>query len=108
MRRSIDKGLSKSRFGVVVLSPNFFAKEWTQKELDALTARETKSKKISLPIWHKISAKEIKKYSPMLADRFAIDSSVGKLIYPMMSCPFVHAMTFPNPLRGLGFVFCVG
>ena len=52
LRRSIDKGLSKSRFGVVVLSPKFFAKEWTQKELDALTARETKDKKIILPIWH--------------------------------------------------------
>ncbi|MEP7133819.1 MAG: diguanylate cyclase [Chloroflexota bacterium] len=77
LRRSIDFGLSKSRYGVVILSPNFFAKEWTQKELDALTARETKDKKIILPIWHNISAKEIRKYSPMLADRLAIDSVVG-------------------------------
>ena len=77
LRRSIDYGLSKSRFGAVVLSPSFFAKEWTQKELDALTARETKGKKIILPIWHNISAQEIRRYSPTLADRFAIDSVVG-------------------------------
>src|SRR5215211_933525 len=77
LRRSIDTGLSKSKFGIVVLSPNFFSKEWTQKELDALTARETKRRKIILPVWHNISAKEIKRYSPMLADRFAIDSIAG-------------------------------
>ncbi len=77
LRRSIDYGLSKSRFGAVVLSPSFFAKEWTQKELDALTARETKNKKIILPIWHNISILEIRKYSPLLADRLAINSVVG-------------------------------
>ena len=34
LRRSIDRGLAKSRFGVVVLSPAFFAKEWPQWELE--------------------------------------------------------------------------
>ena len=36
LRRSLDEGLSKSRFGVVILSPSFFKKEWPQKELDGL------------------------------------------------------------------------
>jgi hypothetical protein len=44
LRRSIDSGLGKCDFGIVVLSPSFFAKEWTQKELDALTSRETGEK----------------------------------------------------------------
>lgn len=39
LRRNIDNGLAKSRYAVVVLSPAFFAKEWTKKELDALVAR---------------------------------------------------------------------
>ncbi len=34
LRRSIDRGLGHSKFGVVILSPNFFSKEWPQKELD--------------------------------------------------------------------------
>lgn len=38
LRRSIDRGLSKSEYGVVVLSNNFFAKEWPKKELDGLIA----------------------------------------------------------------------
>lgn len=51
LRRSIDQGLGKCDFGIVVLSPAFFAKEWTQKELDALTSREKgEKKKLILPV----------------------------------------------------------
>jgi hypothetical protein len=49
LRRSIDQGLAQSRFGVVILSPNFFAKEWPQKELDALVSREDGGQKVILP-----------------------------------------------------------
>jgi hypothetical protein len=40
LRRSIDKGLANSRFGIVILSPHFFAKNWPQYELDGLIAKE--------------------------------------------------------------------
>jgi hypothetical protein len=30
LRQSIDRGLAGARFGVVVLSPAFFKKSWTQ------------------------------------------------------------------------------
>ena len=36
IRQAIDLGLAKSRFGIVVLSTNFFNKEWPQWELDGL------------------------------------------------------------------------
>jgi hypothetical protein len=36
----IDSALAKSRFGVAVLSPASFAKEWPQRELAGLAARE--------------------------------------------------------------------
>ncbi len=49
LRRSIDEGLSKSRYGIVVLSPSFFEKEWPQKELDGLVAREREGIKGNLP-----------------------------------------------------------
>jgi len=77
LSRSIDHGLSESAYGIVVLSPNFFAKEWTQKELGALNFRETKDRKVILPIWLNISAQEVARYSPMLADRFALNSVAG-------------------------------
>jgi hypothetical protein len=77
LRRSIDKGLARSKFGIVVLSPYFFAKEWPQKELDGLVAREIEGRKVILPIWHNIDFDEVRRFSPMLADRVAIRSNIG-------------------------------
>lgn len=78
LRKKIDEGLAQCRFGLVILSPNFFSKQWTQKELDALTAREvSKGTKVILPIWHNITAQDIEKYSPILAGRFAVSTSDG-------------------------------
>lgn len=77
LRRSIDHGLTKSCYGIVVLSPNFFRKEWPQKELDGLTALESSVRKVILPIWHEITKDYVLRYSPILADRIAISSSNG-------------------------------
>ena len=77
LRRSIDRGLSSSRFGVVVLSQSFFAKEWPNKELDGLAAREDGLKKILLPVWHKVSRDDICRFSPLLADRLAVSTDGG-------------------------------
>jgi hypothetical protein len=77
LRRSIDRGLAKSRYGVVILSPNFFGKEWPQKELDALVSRESLHEKIILPVWHNITVEQVRRHSPMLADRVAVSSSRG-------------------------------
>lgn len=75
LRRSIDKGLAKSRFGIVVLSSAFFAKNWIQYELDGLVAKEMEGNKVILPIWHKISKDEVMSYSPSLADKLALMTS---------------------------------
>lgn len=77
LMRSIDQGLSRCRFGIVVLSPAFFSKEWTQKELGGLVSRESGGQKVILPVWHNITASELRKYSPMLADRFAVSTAEG-------------------------------
>ena len=74
---SISRGLAQSRFGVVVISPNFFAKKWPQNELAGLVAREVQGTKVILPVWHKITAKEVLKHSPILADRFSISWDKG-------------------------------
>ncbi|UCH96556.1 MAG: toll/interleukin-1 receptor domain-containing protein [Candidatus Aminicenantes bacterium] len=77
LRRSIDRGLSKSRFGVVILSTAFFSKEWPNRELDGLVAREENIGKVILPIWHNVSRDEVLKFSPTLADRLAVSTSRG-------------------------------
>lgn len=77
LRRSIDRGLRDSQYGVVVFSHAFFSKEWPQKELDGLAAREIEGEKVILPVWHKITRKEVLAYSPPLADRMAASSDTG-------------------------------
>ena len=77
LRRKIDKGLSTSKYGIVILSHSFFQKEWPQKELDALVAREDGKDKVILPIWHNITKEDILKYSPLLSDKLAVSSNKG-------------------------------
>lgn len=76
LRRSIDKGLANSRFGIVVFSPDFFKKDWTQYELDGLVQIEMTGKKTILPLWHKVSKDEVMKFSPSLADTVALNTAM--------------------------------
>lgn len=76
LRRKIDHGVANSRFGVVVVSPAFFAKEWSQYELDGLVTREMAGgDQIILPIWHEITKEEIIAKSPSLAVKVALLTS---------------------------------
>lgn len=77
LRRSIDRGLADSRYGVVILSPSFFKKNWPQTELDGLFAKEISGEKTILPIWHDLDRKDVLEKSPMLADRVAAKTSDG-------------------------------
>ncbi len=71
LRRKIDLGLARSRFGVVVLSQAFLGKGWTNYELDGLVTRAVSGEQVLLPIWHKITKKEVIQFSPSLADKLA-------------------------------------
>lgn len=72
LRRSIDKGLIASRFGVVILSPSFFGKGYTNYELDGLVTRELAgTRQLILPIWHKVTKADVMGYSASLADKLA-------------------------------------
>jgi hypothetical protein len=74
----IDRGLADCRFGVVILSPRFFAKNWPRRELDALAARETRGgRKVILPVWHEVGAGDVERHSPTLAAKLAVSTSQG-------------------------------
>jgi hypothetical protein len=76
--REIDRGLASCEFGVVILSPNFFAKEWPRQELDALVAREVNERtKRILPVWHNIDHLGITQHSPLLAAKLGIPTTRG-------------------------------
>lgn len=77
MREKIDRGLAKSRYGVVILSPNYIAehKYWTKTELNGLFQVETVNGKTILPIWHNLTKKQVVEYSPIIADRKAMTTA---------------------------------
>jgi hypothetical protein len=77
LRRKIDYGISNSRYGIVVLSENFFKKDWPQKELDGLVAKEHGFDKVILPIWLGVTREQVASFSPILADRVAVSSNIG-------------------------------
>ena len=79
LRRSIDSGIARSRFGLVVLSKAFFSKDWPQYELDGLVTKANSDKQILLPIWHEISKDEVVERSPSLADKVALRTSVHSI-----------------------------
>jgi hypothetical protein len=78
LREEIDKGLRNCRYGVVILSPQFFAKNWPRRELNALLALEdADAKKRILPVWHNVDQKAIALESPLLADRLGVSTKAG-------------------------------
>ena len=77
LRQSIDRGLARSRFGVVILSARFFEKHWPQQELNGLATREVNGEKVVLPVWHGVGFSKVRNYSPMLADRIAVQTKDG-------------------------------
>lgn len=86
LRARIDEGLAASRFGVVILSPQFFEKGWPQSELDALAAKEmVGGEQLILPIWHGVDEKFLARKSPLLTGRIGapshpIDKAVAQIV----------------------------
>lgn len=72
LRRKIDEGLASSEYGIVILTPSFFTKHFTNLELNALSQREVNGKKVILPVWHNVEDGNVRAYSPSLADRKAV------------------------------------
>jgi hypothetical protein len=78
LSQRLSEGLTSSRFGVVVLSPSFFAKKWPQWELDGLTMREINGREVViLPVWHRVGVSEVEMFSPPLAAKVAVPTSAG-------------------------------
>lgn len=77
-RAEMDEGLSKARYGIVILSPDYIkdGKYWTKAELNAFFQKESAiGKKILLPIWHHLSKNEVFAFSPFVASRNALSTA---------------------------------
>jgi hypothetical protein len=77
LMEKISEGLSKADFGVVILSEAYHPKKWTQEELRALYALQTKEKKMILPVWKDLTTEQVITMFPLLADKMAAHASEG-------------------------------
>mgnify|MGYP001293149257 FL=1 len=72
----ILEGTKKSEFAIIVISTNFFGREWTERELSEFLNRQNQNgQKLILPILHNITIEQLKEKYPSIADIQAIDSS---------------------------------
>ncbi len=74
-KERILDGTKKAEFAIIVISENFFDREWTEKELSEFLNRQDRNgQKLILPIVHNISNEDLRKKYPKVADIQAIDS----------------------------------
>lgn len=74
---AINAGLAKCDFGVIVLSPAYLAKKWTQAEIAGLFSLETTTRKVLVPVWHHVTKTDVEKVFPIMADRWAPSTTKG-------------------------------
>ena len=77
LSEKIAEGLSQSKYGIVILSPNFLKKEWPKHELKGLITLMLSRKSKILPVWHNITKDDAIAFNPSIADIVAV-STAGK------------------------------
>lgn len=69
LKRNITHGLETCRFGIVVLSPEFFDRKWPERELtDLLTRQNESGEKVVLPLLYRVPVDEMIARYPVLED----------------------------------------
>ena len=86
LRQQIDEGIKRAKYGIVVLSKNFFKKTWTNRELNGILAKEIVTGATPLPIWYDLTYEDVYNFSPILADIKAFPTkqySIGDICQAM-------------------------
>ena len=73
----INEGLAKSRYGIVILSPDFLSKEWPKREFAALLAIEMKHGKRVLPVLHNLELDTLLRDFPLMGDKVCVSTASG-------------------------------
>jgi len=79
LREGIEAGLMDCHKCILILTPNFLKNGgWTKREYDSVFTRELVEKqRVILPVWYDVSAEDVYKYSPILADRVGAQWAEG-------------------------------
>lgn len=74
-KKKIIEGTKKAEFAIIIISSNFFDREWTEKELSEFLSRQNQNgQKIILPILHDITREQLIRKYPKVAEIQYINS----------------------------------
>lgn len=79
LREQIDNGIKRSKYAILVLSKNFFAKQWTKRELDGILAKEGVTGAAPLPIWYDITYDDVYEFSPTLCGLYSLTTDKNSI-----------------------------
>jgi len=79
IRESVDLGLASCDAGLIILSPNYFAKKWTIWELNGFVQKMMSGTAKLIPVSFGIKHEDLLKISPALSDIFSLNSEDGAI-----------------------------
>ncbi len=71
----LNAGINESRSGILILSKDFFGKNWTEHELNTLENLAVTENRVLFPIWHNITEAEIRAYRASLSNIVALSTA---------------------------------
>ena len=72
----LNTGINGSRFGILILSKDFFGKNWTEHELNTLENLAVTENRVLFPIWHNITVVELRTYRASLTNIVARNTAI--------------------------------
>ena len=78
LSENIERGLKECSNCILILTPNFLSNEGWKREYDTMFTREiVEEQRAILPVWDDVSIGDVSVFSPILADRPAVQWSAG-------------------------------
>ena len=74
---NLSKGISMANFSILIMSPVFFTKYWTMKELSGFLMKEAQGGAHILPLRHGLKPEEVTELYPILGGRSSISLDEG-------------------------------
>lgn len=74
---SINKGIQEANIGIIVLSPSFFNKGWTNAELNSIFNKHISGECKIIPIFHQVTPEDVKNKYPLISDILGVKSEEG-------------------------------
>lgn len=95
---SIEQGIEKSKFGVLLVSVHYLEKGWTNYEMDILLRQSIDKGKKLLPIWHGVTKQQVERKWPGLAGIWAVTETSN---VHNVTVKLIEAMSSGAPSRGI-------